>query len=269
MMHYQNISRFSGAGAPTRKKGKKLRGRPFIAGVKAFNYAEPELVRSSSYDVPYAVQQTIDASGLKWDGASPEQLEFMKKVYNINVKRSSARGTFVADVPESDLSTVEGRFKLRANAAGSCIKMLKNVREAIEEAGADATIGLVSAYRSASHQFKLWQDYFPGYYADTEAQRKKKDGGEHGDEAAQYLASYIRVRIATPGFSNHNNGLAVDLRNVQDGKTYRNKTRKKYTDAWRTTWLWDWLEANAATYKFYQNTHIDEPWHWEYRETAS
>ena len=102
-------------------------------------------------------------------------------------------------------------------------------------------------------------------YTFTKKEREVLEDGEHGEKAAQYLAKYTNSRVAVPGYSNHNNGLALDLSNTEDGTLYRNKTNKTATDAWRTTWLWEWLTKNAAIYNFYQNTNIDEPWHWEYR----
>ncbi len=213
-----------------------------------------------------AYQETLPSSGLTWTGATSAQINFMRNVYDINLRRSSSRGTFVADVPASQLATVEGRYQLKTAAAASCRLMFQDVRRAIATQGVNVTIGLTSAYRSASHQFRLWNRYFINqYYSATQSHRRTLNGGEHGVAAQQYLARYIRGRIATPGFSNHNQGLAIDIRNTENGVTLRNRTRTTYTNAWRRTQLWNWLTTNAARYHFYQNTRIDEPWHWEYR----
>ncbi|WAC02650.1 D-alanyl-D-alanine carboxypeptidase family protein [Lacinutrix neustonica] len=217
----------------------------------------------------YATQQSLGSSGLTWPGATPEQLTFLKRVYDINLARK-ANQTFVNDVPANELSTVEGRFELRTNAAQAAINMLQAIRAEITSAGKNVQVGLSSAYRSASHQFAIWNDLVTNqYYAATRTEREALQGGAHGDAAASHLAAYTRARIATPGYSNHNNGLAIDIKNIQDGKLYRNKTNTQATAAWRTTWAWDWLVANAATYNFYQNLQIDEPWHWVYRPSST
>ncbi|MEO1255936.1 MAG: patatin-like phospholipase family protein, partial [Bacteroidota bacterium] len=81
----------------------------------------------------------------------------------------------------------------------------------------------------------------------------------------EFLARYIRVRIATPGYSNHNNGLAIDLRNRENGVALRNSSNTAAVNSWRRSWFWNWLSTNANNYCYYQNTGIREPWHWEYR----
>jgi subtilisin family serine protease/LAS superfamily LD-carboxypeptidase LdcB len=214
--------------------------------------------------------ETIPSSGLNWPGATTDQINFMRSVYDFNLRRSSSRGTFINDVPRNELGTVEGRYKLRTQAVAPAQQMLQAMRQAILAAGVNSNVQLTSAYRSASHQFRLWNRYFISrYYAETRSHRQSLTGGEHGSAAMRYLASHIRGRIATPGFSNHNKGLAIDISNTENGRSYRNSTRAIHTNAWRTTWIWRWLTANAATYNFYQNTRINEPWHWEYRASTS
>ena len=268
MIRYQNINNFSKTiekkviNKPLQKSGSLS----FSGWTNSFNYLKPEIVRPNSEMSSYVTQQSIGSSGLIWQVATPEQLTFLKRVYDINLARN-ANLTFVNDVPTNELATVEGRFQLRKNAAQSAISMFQVIRAAITSSGKNVDLGLTSAYRSASHQFQLWNDYVTNiYYPDTKTARQALQGGEHGEAAASHLAAYTRARVATPGYSNHNNGLAIDIKNTQDGRLYRNKTNRTDTAAWRTTWLWDWLVANAATYNFYQNTQIDEPWHWEYRE---
>lgn len=272
MIRYQNISRFSGVEVkkpnyrPRRQYKKKT---SHSSKAQSFNYLSPQLWVEPYSEPQFVLSQSIGSSGLTWSGATSEQLAFIKKVYDINLARMSGR-TFTNDVPANDLATVEGRFKLRSNAAQSAIQLLQAVRAAITASGKNVEAGLSSAYRSASHQFRLWNDYVTNqYYPITKSHRQGLDGGEHGDAAAQYLARYTRLRVAIPGYSNHNDGLAFDIKNTEEGKLYRNKTKEQFTEAWRTTWLWDWLTKNAATYHFYQNTQIDEPWHWVYREPMS
>lgn len=267
MIHYQNINNFS----KTRRKktspkhNKKSVAMSFFGWTNSFSYLPPEVDEPIVETAAYVTQKSIDASGLSWAGASTEQLAFLRKVYDLNKARKAGQ-TFVNDVPENQLAVVEGRFKLRSEAAQSAVQMLAAVRADISSSGNNVEAGLTSAYRSASHQFRLWNDYVTNqYYLATKSKRQGLTGGEHGEAAAKYLASYTRARVATPGYSNHNNGLALDIKNKENGKLFRNKTNKTATKAWRTTWLWDWLVRNAQTYNFHQNTQIDEPWHWVFR----
>ncbi len=209
--------------------------------------------------------EDIPSSQMDWPGASDDQLEFMRKVYDVNHKWSSANGTFVADIPEGELGIVEGK-QLKKDAAAACTDLLNAARKDIKTAGVKVTAGLSSAYRSASKQASLWQSYFPDYYHETAAYREGLPGGAHGEKAIAYLARYIRPKVAIPGYSNHQNGIAVDLLNVEDGKKVLNRTKSPYPDKWRESWLWDWLTIHANNYGFFQNTHINEPWHWEYKQ---
>lgn len=210
--------------------------------------------------------ENISGAGLQWPGATWAQMQFMREVYNDRVRRSSARGTFVADVPSNQLSIVEGPYQLRTQAAIAARNLLQAARNTRDAASINVKIGLTSAYRSASHQFRLWQRYFPDYYRRTQAHRQTLPGGEHGTEALRYMSRFVGQRIGTPGYSNHNNGLAIDIRNEENNSLLRNRTNRAATTLWRTSWLWRWLADNAMNFKFYQNTNIDEPWHWEYKE---
>lgn len=215
------------------------------------------------------VAETIPSSQLAWPNASAEQLRFMRRVYDINLQRNVAAGrTFVADVAANELAIIEGGYQARTPAAADCARLLGAARQAITAQGRAITIGLTSAYRSASHQLRLWQGYFTepnGYYERTATQRRSQTDGEHSEAAAQLTAAFVRGRIGVPGYSNHNNGLAVDFLNIENGTTLPNRTNTAATAQWRQSWFWSWLVANAQTYNFFQNTAIDEPWHWEYK----
>ena len=201
------------------------------------------------------------SSGLQWPGAAPEQLHFMRRVYEAHVARSASRRKFVGDVPASELGVVDG-VPLRKAAADDCRAMLTAARAdlAARKAAGDArakgvqSVGITSGYRSATHQFQLWQKYFPGYYKETEKKRAAAPGGPHGNAAVALMVKHVGARIAAPGYSLHNEGRAVDLNSSErPGKP------------WRQTWFWDWLVRRAAGFSFFQNTSIDEPWHWEHR----
>lgn len=208
--------------------------------------------------------ETISSQNLQWAQASNAQLIFMKRVYDINLVRLRS-STFIADVPSNELALIENNFYARTDAARACQNLLSSARSHIQNQNLTIVVGITSAYRSASHQYNLWQRYFPNYYNETVNDRVNFNGDPHSEEAAQFLAGYIRKRIATPGFSNHNNGLAVDFLNIENNVTLANRTLGTYTSAWRNSWFWNWLLQNANGFGYYQNTAIDEPWHWEYR----
>ncbi|HKK77715.1 MAG TPA: D-alanyl-D-alanine carboxypeptidase family protein [Saprospiraceae bacterium] len=210
----------------------------------------------------------LSAKHLDWEGASAEQLAFMRKVYRHNLKRSSRNRNQLGNIPQNELEEVENGYQLRKSAAQAFENLLAAAREAIKKAGIDVKIGITSAYRSPAHQFRLWQKYFPDYYQRTKAERKVLEGGEYGDKAVAHLAAFTRKRIAMPGFSNHNDGLAVDIKNVQEGEYIRNRTTNTAVAKWKASWLWKWLVDHAGSFGFEQEAGINEPWHWVYTKTS-
>lgn len=221
---------------------------------------------TSGEDTPFPPER------LSWPGSTPEQLAFMREVYRLHVARSSARRHFVADVPGSELATVEGGHRARTDTAADCRALLAECRaerrrqqEAGDERARRVTaIGVVSAYRSASQQLAAWQGNFPKYYRRTQSERAAKAGGEHGARAAAYLAGYIGKWLAAPGFSLHNAGRAIDFTTTEGGTPMGASSSAANRAAWRRSWMWEWITANAARFRFFQNTAIDEPWHWEH-----
>ncbi|OEK08228.1 hypothetical protein A8C32_01830 [Flavivirga aquatica] len=273
MLKYSNINRFSGAKTtrkstqtPRRKRNTISLGESAQNWTNSFNYLEPEIIEPK---MKYSEQHTLEDGRVVWNGATQEQLNFMQTVYDINYTRYSRRGTPYPELSSNELETVLGNYKLRKEASPKFKALLEAAKTAINKAGVDVKIALNSAYRSPTHQFNLWMDYFPNYYNETQDHRASLEGGQHGDKAAQYLAKYVRSRISTPGFSNHNNGLAIDIRNTEKGEYIKNKTKAIWIEKWKSSWLWTWLVANANTYNFYQETSINEPWHWVFRQDAN
>lgn len=222
-----------------------------------------------------AAPEDIDSSGLTWAGASPDQLSFMRAVYDQHVSNSQASGRiFIADVPQSERDAAGNGQTMRTEAARSCRDMLAAARSALASAkgagdsgAADIlNIRINSGYRSASRQFGIWQRNFPKIYAKTAAHRAGLPGGEHGSDAIAYTARYMGRWVAAPGYSNHNDGRAADIgADRASGSALGADSNDAAIAAWRSSWLFSWLSSNAATYNFYQNTSINEPWHWEYR----
>lgn len=218
--------------------------------------------------------EEIPSSGLHWEGAPAEQLTFMRGVYDRHVAQAGRRRQFVADVPDAELGVVEGRYKLRTPAAASCRALLEEARAelarqralGISQAQQVRYVRVNSAYRSASEQFRIWQNAFPRHFRATQEARQALPGGGLGDQAVNYLARYIGQRIAAPGYSLHNNGLAVDFGTHEGGLTLG--ANSQGIAHWRRSWFYHWLTENAARFGFYENRAIDEPWHWEYRQPA-
>ena len=216
------------------------------------------------------VQRYIPASELT-AFETPVQTEFMRRVYTIQRQRSSGRRSYVGNVPPPELAVVEDGFSLRTQAAEPCRNLLAAARTALaadqhtgDELALQAhSIGLGSAYRSATSQLTGWRDNFPDYYEQTQETRASKPGGEHGEAAARYLAGYISGRLAAPGYSMHNNGLAIDCRTRQGEHDLR--ARGAQRALWEASWFYRWLAAHASEYQFALNPGINEPWHWEYQ----
>jgi peptidoglycan hydrolase-like protein with peptidoglycan-binding domain len=224
-----------------------------------------------SYGEASPCDQAIDPSQLSWPGASSDQMDLMRRVYLRQAAAACRVRTFVGDVPDQELGTIEQQIKARQSAADSCRQLLAAARAALSadpSATTVGSIGVVSGYRSASHQFANWNRAFPQYYAETLAQRRALEGGEFGERAAALLANYIAHRLAAPGFSLHNDGLAIDFMTVQGAATMGANISAPNRDRWRRSWFFAWLGANAPSYGFFQNTSIDEPWHWEFRPTS-
>ncbi|MEE9337455.1 MAG: D-alanyl-D-alanine carboxypeptidase family protein, partial [Methylococcaceae bacterium] len=212
----------------------------------------------------------ISAKRLNWPGASQRQQKFMADVYRRCIKRAAKKRSFIGDMSPDVVKNMVivgsanngKRALLLQEDAGIKLKlMLRAAREAL---GTNIRLSVGSAYRSATYQLGLWNQYFPKYYRRTKNARKGEAGGEHGEKATLLLAIYIGKRLAAPGFSNHQKGLAVDFNN----KEYRKVFRKKFNDTERYKWrnysqFWKWLNINAKDYNFYP--YKPEPWHWVYK----
>jgi len=253
---------------------KSIRPRPVaheMAGEVSSRALEWNAGETGEYEV--AAAGPPPASRLTWPGASEEQLDFKRKVYRRHVSQSEAKRRFVPSVPKADLGNVEFGQQMRRAAAASCVALLAKARAALagEKAQGKAAalnvkaFGARSGYRSVERQFNGWQGAFGTYYRDTQAQRASLQGGAHGEAAVKVLAQYVGRRLGAPGFSLHNTGLAMDFFTREGTLSLGPNTSAKSVAAWKRSWLFDWLKRNAAAYQFFQNTNIDEPWHWEYR----
>ena len=242
-------------------------------------------IAADAFELPapqFAYEEEIPATApppahdLVWPKASEEQLDFMRRVYRRHVARAAGRkgARFAASVPKGELGDVEYGQRMRKPAAVSCVAMLARARAALgsEKTQGNAAalkvkeFGARSGYRSVETQFNGWQGAFrTKYYANTQSARAKLPGGPHGEAAVAYMVQYIGKRLGAPGYSLHNNGLAMDFFTKEGRLNLGPNTNAQSVAAWKGTWLFGWLSRNAKTFHFYQNTNIDEPWHWEYR----
>jgi subtilisin family serine protease/LAS superfamily LD-carboxypeptidase LdcB len=220
-------------------------------------------------------------AGPRWSG-TPEQLAFRDRVLAAHLESSRATGAKPKeDLPESALACIAGTHvettRPTAAAAGRLLADATDDLSSAQRTGdADAcrTVKLtaVSGYRSASQQKGLWLKYFAeGYYDRTRLARAQLPGGPHGEEAVAYMLRPIakggfglRGRIAAPGFSNHQGGIAVDFAQERvRGFEVRNKSWEEDRKRWRASWFHQWLEASAGRFGFAPIK--TEEWHWEHR----
>jgi len=230
---------------------------------------EPPAEAAPEMEAPGDGFAPLSSTRLVWNGASAEQLKFMRRVYDAQVQRylRAGRPRFM-DSPAGDLQTIEGKQTLHREAIADCRAMLAQARQdlARDQARGDAgalalrSFGVSSGYRSGLAQFTLWQKYFAQYYNATRQRRLNAAGGEHGDKAVDLLAEYISGWLSPPGFGTHVQGRAVDLYAAMAGRTLG--ASSSHIPAWRASWLHRWLTGNAARYRFHP--YEKEPWHWEH-----
>jgi hypothetical protein len=211
----------------------------------------------------------------EWQNTA-EQKQFLADVLQAHIEKSTrSKGAPKADLKDSDLAPVAGTsIKMQKDAAAAAGSLLSAAESELKAAKAakdpDAllTVGLgaASGYRPRAHQDRLWHSYFPKYYERTVAQRAKFPD-KHGPEAVAFMVKFISPKIAAPGFSNHQAGLAIDFAQRREaGHEIKNDTSGEAMTRWRETWFFKWLRANAATYKFTE--YSGEAWHWTFRQAA-
>jgi LAS superfamily LD-carboxypeptidase LdcB len=236
-----------------------------------------------------AAIEAIAAEKLSDTGLSPEAYAFKKRVYNLHVARGIASGRKRNyDLPVAQLGTIAGTdIKMRSDAALQLSRLLEaarlDVARDLASTGTDAPtvlrrararkvreLGVGNAYRSASRQFGIWNSNFQKYYEATMEKRRALPGGEFGPEAAEMLREYIGIRVAAPGFSNHQGGIAVDLalRLKPDPEEPAAPAKElgasmAEIDPWKDSWFWNWLKVHAGEFGFVE--YEPEPWHWDYK----
>lgn len=136
---------------------------------------------------------------------------------------------FFRDDGHTDLQEIQpGQFLIKA-AASRFLEMVTDANS--------AGIGLivVSSYRSSDKQVELWNKAIARYKTEKEAKKW----------------------TAYPGTSNHEKGLAVDIKLSQSLlNDSTNVSKLEKTD------IYTWLSKNAGRYEFKRSP--TEPWHWVY-----
>jgi hypothetical protein len=200
---------------------------------------------------------------------------FLERVLQAHIARSTARrGRPLPDLRPDQLAQVAGTgVEMRSDAAAAAGRLIAAANQdlaAAKSTGDSDTLKTVrilatSGYRGRAHQERLWRQYFSErYYPRTADQRSRLPGGPDGDAAVQYMVEYIAPKIAAPGFSNHQAGLAIDLRQERtQGNEIYNSTDPEWVQKWQSTWFFRWLQQNATRFGFHP--YVVEPWHWEFR----
>ncbi|HYE14413.1 MAG TPA: DUF4157 domain-containing protein [Pyrinomonadaceae bacterium] len=206
---------------------------------------------------------------------------FMRQVYDAQVSIWTSRGAaYTHTVPSADLMTLAAGDSLpgrtiqfdRNVGNAYLLPMLAHARTALSAARAAGDplarnvtdIRVRSGYRPATEQLSIWNRFYDQYYTDTTTQRQALAGGEHGPDAVNFLANYINQRVFSPGYSPHQQGRTVDLTYLEGTTWATAETDAPNIATWRASWLFNWLQRNAASYAFLQNPNLNEPWHWEF-----
>ena len=215
---------------------------------------------------PAATPEVLSADRLVWPGHSDEELAFMKAVYVR--QRETSKGDFVMDLPRSALDRVDGLWA-RKDAAAAARVLLAEAKAALALERPDSRIGIVSAYRPATQQFTIWQGHdphgkakgsgFPFYYRQAKDKGVVHDG-DFGPGAVQAMAKYMHGFIASPGYSNHQDGRAFDFGTGNIGKTGLGLLRSD-------SWFRKWLEKNRSRHHLVPLS--TEAWHWTYHPPTS
>lgn len=252
-----------------------------LAGAAAQTRADPAAPQAALDPAAAVAPERLTRGKL-----SAQDYAFKQEVYRRHVARGLKSGRpRVFDLPPSALAPVPGTQTLmRRGAAAALGRLLAAARRDLaadaDAPGQDAetagrreraqrveSLALNNAYRSASTQFGIWDRNYAGYVDATRAARSACPGGEFGPAAADLLREYVGVRVAAPGFSNHQGGTAVDF-------ALRLKPTPEVpiaaglgpsaaqTDPWKESWFWRWLNRRADEFGFI--AYLPEPWHWEF-----
>jgi LAS superfamily LD-carboxypeptidase LdcB len=221
-------------------------------------------------DNPYRLEDLRRDPVPNWLDVTSDQFhEFKHEVYRECVRRAARSRNFVRGIPESRRDVLRG-LQFHADIVQDGEALLTAAEEALVLAQAqgdegalraNTTIRLASAYRDADNQFGLWDGRFTGTYLTRHREELQELAGEPLSAAwVNALARRIGAATATPGYSLHQRGIALDFQNPQPGIT--NEMTATAMARWRNTWFHAWLVAHAVDHGF--EPYDGEAWHWNY-----
>ena len=209
---------------------------------------------------------------LVWPGASDDELAFMRLVYDVHAEHSKANGAATSGTcRRAQLDPIEGREAQKDAAKCDARPPARGARASWPREGlADRyRIGITSAYRPATRQFEIWQGRtfdgkssgggFPYYYERGDRARASSATATSAGAAAEKVAEYLGGYIASPGYSNHQDGLAFDLGTGQVGKGLGKI-------GWTVVVPASGSRRTPARFHFYPLK--TEAWHWTYHPPA-
>jgi uncharacterized protein YcbK (DUF882 family) len=252
----------------------------------------------SSHEAPWAEEDESDTLELEnaetevldsevWADTA-DQIAFRDRVLAAHIARSKARsGSPKRDLRPDQLKKVPGTgVSTSPDTAAAAGRLLAAATADLATAQRDGDpdalrtirLGATSGYRGSEHQRRLWLGYFSGkkgYYDRSQGAREMLPEGPHSDQALAYMLKPKKQggfglggRIAAPGYSNHQGGIAIDLKQYRKpGHDVANQSDDASRRIWRNTWFHRWLKANAATHGF--KPIPTEEWHWEFRPRAT
>ena len=195
--------------------------------------------------------------------------EFMRKVYEAQVKWQKNRGRkYFEGLSASQLSPVEGQFKMKPAAATAAKKLLKAARDDLKAAQAKndinakkvTSIGISSTYRDTTREKSAYLNAFKTHYNGFLSRKFTNIKDRHGAKGLAAMTVQMINKKAPPGFSNHTSGVAIDFKTTESGRTLGPNSSQKAL--WEKSWFYKWMGDNDSKYGFKRLK--TEQWHWDY-----
>jgi len=212
----------------------------------AGNEAVASAVSEGADTAADVAKEAIDqGAGTETTDATKKTKDYLVLVNNDNALPDDWEATVdLIEAPNPMGEKGSGPIPVERKAYDAFVALQKDLKE---NDGVD--IELDSAYRSVEKQQEVWNDFLK----------------EKGEE-------YTKTHVATPGYSEHHTGLAIDVYLVVDGQNVvENDDMMTHTD------IWEKVHAKLAKHGFILRylegkkdiTGYDyEPWHFRYIDSA-